>query len=102
MGLSFQQLHKYERGTNRISASRLRQLGIILRVHVAYFFEDISADGILECDPPHRAADDASDNLMSKKKTYELLRAFYGAERLLQMCQADSRAPLNVVKHPAL
>ena len=44
MGLSFQQVQKYERGFNRISASRLYQLAIILRVQVSYFFEDLPVD----------------------------------------------------------
>ena len=36
---SFQQIQKYERGTNRIGASRLQQIGKILGVPVAFFFE---------------------------------------------------------------
>ena len=40
IGVTFQQLQKYERGSNRISASRLQQLCDILKVSVAYFFEE--------------------------------------------------------------
>lgn len=43
MGLSFQQLQKYERGINRISASRLYQLAKLLKVPVSDFFEDVPA-----------------------------------------------------------
>jgi transcriptional regulator with XRE-family HTH domain len=39
LGLTFQQVQKYEKGTNRISASCLQQLCEILRVSVAFFFE---------------------------------------------------------------
>jgi transcriptional regulator with XRE-family HTH domain len=39
LGLTFQQVQKYEKGTNRISASRLYQLSRILRVPVPFFFE---------------------------------------------------------------
>jgi transcriptional regulator with XRE-family HTH domain len=39
LGLTFQQVQKYERGLNRISASRLYELSIALGVHVGYFFE---------------------------------------------------------------
>jgi transcriptional regulator with XRE-family HTH domain len=39
LGLTFQQVQKYESGTNRISASRLQQLSKILQVPVAFFFE---------------------------------------------------------------
>jgi transcriptional regulator with XRE-family HTH domain len=40
MGLTFQQIQKYEKGTNRIGASRLYQLALILDVPVQFFFED--------------------------------------------------------------
>lgn len=39
LGLTFQQVQKYEKGTNRISASRLQQLSRILDVPLPYFFE---------------------------------------------------------------
>ena len=39
LGLTFQQIQKYEKGTNRIGASRLQQISHILQVPVAFFFE---------------------------------------------------------------
>jgi transcriptional regulator with XRE-family HTH domain len=39
LGLTFQQVQKYEKGTNRISASRLQQIGNILQAPVSFFFE---------------------------------------------------------------
>jgi transcriptional regulator with XRE-family HTH domain len=39
LGLTFQQVQKYEKGTNRIGASRLQQIATILQVPVAFFFE---------------------------------------------------------------
>jgi transcriptional regulator with XRE-family HTH domain len=39
LGLTFQQVQKYEKGTNRISASRLQRLCQVLQVPVAFFFE---------------------------------------------------------------
>jgi transcriptional regulator with XRE-family HTH domain len=39
LGLTFQQVQKYEKGTNRIGASRLQQIAIILQVPVSFFFE---------------------------------------------------------------
>jgi len=39
LGLTFQQVQKYEKGTNRISASRLQQISNILQVEVPFFFE---------------------------------------------------------------
>src|SRR3954454_13868137 len=40
IGLTYQQIQKYEKGTNRIGASRLQQIGRILEVPTAWFFED--------------------------------------------------------------
>lgn len=39
LGLTFQQVQKYEKGTNRIGASRLQQIALILQVPVEFFFE---------------------------------------------------------------
>ena len=43
LGLTFQQVQKYEKGTNRIGASRLQQIGHILQVPVSFFFEGAPA-----------------------------------------------------------
>jgi len=48
MNLTFQQIQKYEKGTNRIGASRLFQLSRILEVPVGYFFEDAFANTLPE------------------------------------------------------
>jgi transcriptional regulator with XRE-family HTH domain len=44
IGVSFQQIQKYERGQNRVSASRLFDLAHALDVPIDYFFRDIAAD----------------------------------------------------------
>ena len=41
LGITFQQIQKYEKGTNRIGASRLQQIAHILQVPVSFFFEDL-------------------------------------------------------------
>ncbi len=43
LGLTFQQVQKYEKGTNRIGASRLQQIAHILQVPVSFFFEGAPA-----------------------------------------------------------
>lgn len=50
IGLTFQQVQKYERGTNRISASKLYEIARTLRVSIAWFFEGLSdpQDGRVE------------------------------------------------------
>src|SRR5690606_23472740 len=40
LGITFQQIQKYEKGTNRVGASRLQAISAILGVPVSYFFED--------------------------------------------------------------
>src|ERR1700753_1620038 len=44
LGLTFQQVQKYEKGTNRIGASRLQQISHILQVPVSFFFEGAPAN----------------------------------------------------------
>lgn len=44
LGITFQQIQKYEKGTNRVGASRLQNIASILNVPVAFFFEDAPSD----------------------------------------------------------
>ena len=44
LNITFQQVQKYERGANRISASRLWDISQILDVQISYFFDDMSQD----------------------------------------------------------
>ncbi|HET7408960.1 MAG TPA: helix-turn-helix transcriptional regulator [Paracoccaceae bacterium] len=44
LGLTFQQIQKYEKGQNRIGAGRLYRIAIILSVPVQYFFDGLGAD----------------------------------------------------------
>jgi transcriptional regulator with XRE-family HTH domain len=57
LGLTFQQVQKYEKGANRIGASRLQQIAHILQVPVSFFFEGApslgpQADGFAEAPSP--------------------------------------------------
>jgi transcriptional regulator with XRE-family HTH domain len=45
LGLTFQQVQKYEKGHNRIGAGRLQQIAEILQVPVSFFFEDFATPG---------------------------------------------------------
>jgi transcriptional regulator with XRE-family HTH domain len=49
LGITFQQIQKYEKGTNRIGASRLQHIARVLTVPVSFFFED--APGGVATDP---------------------------------------------------
>jgi transcriptional regulator with XRE-family HTH domain len=44
IGITFQQIQKYEKGTNRVGASRLQNISSILNVPVSFFFEDAPGD----------------------------------------------------------
>ena len=46
LGVTFQQVQKYERGTNRVGASRLFALSKVLEVPVSFFFEGLDEDGV--------------------------------------------------------
>jgi transcriptional regulator with XRE-family HTH domain len=63
LGLTFQQVQKYEKGTNRIGASRLQQISNILQVPVSFFFEGAPSitgaptDGMSEAPSPAYVSD---------------------------------------------
>lgn len=44
IGVTFQQVQKYEKGTNRVGASRLQQIADALEVPASYFFEDMPGE----------------------------------------------------------
>ena len=55
LDLTFQQVQKYEKGTNRIGASRLHHIADILQVPVAFFFEDTPGQSKTKNDAPSPA-----------------------------------------------
>jgi len=57
LGISFQQVQKYEKGSNRIGASRLRRLAEILQVPVGFFFEDFPVSGRKQAPLPSYISD---------------------------------------------
>ena len=97
LGLTFQQLQKYEHGTNRISGSRLYQLSLILHCPVSFFFETVDVEGGAEAAQEAYAAAGAADevpaDLMKKRKTVELVRAFYAIDD-----EKQRTAALNLLK----
>jgi transcriptional regulator with XRE-family HTH domain len=110
IGLTFQQVQKYERGANRIGASRLHELSRVLDVPVSFFFDDIDPvrapaipGGFSE--PPVEAFD---SDPMHKRETIELVDAYYAIDdaavrrRLLELARALAAGgdPASE-KHPA-
>ncbi len=80
--LSYQQVQQYERGTNRIAAGRLYQLGKVLDVPVSYFFDnmppEIAQTGqrrLIDFSESEAAVYDV--DTLAKRETLELVRAYY-------------------------
>ena len=91
LGLTFQQVQKYERGVNRVGASRLFDLSRVLDVPISFFFDDMPESltnvyggqsaamagrrnyGFAEAPESFAAADDA----MNRRETLDLVRAYY-------------------------
>ena len=77
LGITFQQIQKYEKGTNRVGASRLQNISNILNVPVAFFFEDApgemnhGADGMAEAASSNYVVD-----FLSSAEGLQLNRAF--------------------------
>jgi transcriptional regulator with XRE-family HTH domain len=85
LGLTFQQIQKYERGVNRIGASRLFDLARVLDVPIGFFFDDMSPE--LGGNAANRARGAAfgfaegqegfEDDTLHRRETLELVRAYY-------------------------
>ncbi|WP_029012306.1 helix-turn-helix domain-containing protein [Niveispirillum irakense] len=78
IGLTFQQVQKYERGANRIGASRLFDLSRVLDVPVSFFFDDMQSQDGQAADPAPTPMPEAGEpDPMAKRETLELVRAYY-------------------------
>jgi transcriptional regulator with XRE-family HTH domain len=90
LGLTFQQVQKYERGVNRVGASRLFDLSKVLDVPVSFFFDDIPGStpdpaggvvgsrrawGFAETQEGFGAG--GNDDMLHRRETLELVRAYY-------------------------
>ena len=82
LNITFQQVQKYERGSNPVSSSRLWDIEQILDVPVAFFFENMSND-TMDHPPRKMKTSDAADvgdaplDPMARRETLELVRAYY-------------------------
>lgn len=84
IGLTFQQVQKYERGFNRIGASRLFDISKVLEVPISFFFEEMD-ERVAEKSPRKLASSQGfaeepvsfTYDPMSKRETLELVRSYY-------------------------
>ena len=85
LGLTFQQIQKYERGVNRIGASRLFDLARVLDVPIGFFFDDMSPELGGNAATRTRAGafgfaegqEGFEDDTLHRRETLELVRAYY-------------------------
>ena len=98
IGLTYQQVQKYENGANRIAASRLLDLSRLLEFPIKHFFDDMPA-AVAACSPAQDGgmAEEAANyelDPMAKRETLELVRAYYKIrdphirKRLFEMTKA--------------
>ncbi len=83
IGLTFQQIQKYERGVNRISAGRLFQFSKILEVPVGYFYDQAgvsNASAMTAGLSDNEQEPFGHEDLMQKKETLDLVRVYYAIE----------------------
>jgi transcriptional regulator with XRE-family HTH domain len=103
IGLTFQQVQKYERGANRIGASRLHELSRVLDVPVSFFFDNtdpVRAPAIPGgfAEPPAEAFE--SDPLR-RRETVELVEVYFEIpdmkirRRLFELAKALAEASIN-------
>ena len=103
VGVTYQQLQKYERGVNRIGASRLFNLSRVLDVPISFFFEDLSPAAAGGGKRRTRGLSEApaavlTPDSLSKPETVELIRAYYRVKdpqlrkRVLDLLKALGKA----------
>jgi len=113
LGLTFQQIQKYERGTNRIGASRLWEIARLLETPMSFFFDGFDApDGV---NPPGAFNEELAPYdpaMTTKRDTLEVIRLFNAVDdplarrRVLEMLRAviatlDNRPMETPVPRPA-
>ena len=82
LGVTFQQVQKYERGANRVGSSRLFDVARVLEVPISFFFDEMSQQ--VQARSPSRLAGFAETKPLAfepdptlKRETLELVRAYY-------------------------
>jgi transcriptional regulator with XRE-family HTH domain len=94
LGLTFQQVQKYEGGANRVSASRLSAMADILDVPISFFFGDLQTD-----DSKSTAQEREWRERMERPETIELIRLYYAIpdsqvrQHFLELVKAVAGSP---------
>lgn len=99
VGLSFQQIQKYESGANRIGASRLLEFARLLDVPIAFFYDAVDPvrAAPFSMGPDEGGSDAPADDLLRRAETIELVARYYGIpeervrRRLLELARVLAR-----------
>lgn len=83
LGITFQQVQKYERGSNRICTSKLYEIANALSVPITYFFEDLTPGDKTEREPV--AALERHKEYLSSKEVYKLIDTMSKLPRSLRL-----------------
>jgi len=76
LGITFQQIQKYEKGTNRIGASRLQHIARVLTVPVSFFFEDAPGSTITPTGMAEARSESHVVDFLSTSEGIQLNKAF--------------------------
>ncbi len=76
LGLTFQQVQKYEKGTNRIGASRLHRIGSVLGVPIEYFYEGAPHSNTGQAGFAEASASNYMSDFLSTAEGVQLVKAF--------------------------
>ena len=98
LGITFQQVQKYEKGTNRISASRLQHIARILGVTIGFFYEGApDANGSAEAglaeasSPPYMADFVSSADGLELMQSFQLIKDSRVRKRIVDLVSAIAR-----------
>lgn len=109
LGLTFQQIQKYEKGLNRVSASRLWDFSVVMDAPISFFYDDMDTT-VAKQSPRmfsnpeaefslNEEAEIFNEDPMQKQETLELVRAYYkianrqAAKHLYDLIIALSKSP---------
>ncbi|WP_025897519.1 helix-turn-helix domain-containing protein [Sneathiella glossodoripedis] len=101
LGLTFQQIQKYEKGANRVGASRLYEISRLLKVPTAYFFEDMPESIQHSNGAVAENGESFVAHPFDKRETQQLTRAYYSISdedtrrRVLELIKAISDQQLD-------
>src|SRR5260370_3490198 len=112
VGLSFQQIQKYERGSNRVGSSRLFEFAKVLDVPASYFFDEMPSNALAGRPMSGRGRKDFGEAAtpfeqekypLANRETIELVRAYHKShqsrvrKRIFEMVK-----PVRPASHPAV